>query len=221
MIGFGQEWACRPLLFVKFARVPQNVLCGSHGLKMPSPSVSADLRFARETGVAREIAALAEPLLQEEGLRLVRVKVSGRDGGTVQVMAERAGGRMTIDDCASISRKLSPLLQANDPMPGGYRLEVSTPGVDRPLVRPSDFAAFVGHEAKIELSELFDGRKRFRGVIEGIAEGEVRLLTEIKDETESQSIGVPFSLISEAKLVADTQSFRADLTSKKRAQSAQ
>jgi ribosome maturation factor RimP len=188
---------------------------------MPSPSVSADLRFARETGVAREIAALAEPLLQEDGLRLVRVKVSGRDGGTVQVMAERARGRMTIEDCASISRKLSPLLEANDPMPGGYRLEVSTPGVDRPLVRPSDFAAFVGHEAKIELSELVDGRKRFRGVIESIAEGEVRLLTEIKGETEPQLIGVPFSLISEAKLVADTQSFRADLTSKKRAQLAQ
>ncbi|MGZ5862119.1 MAG: ribosome maturation factor RimP [Methyloceanibacter sp.] len=182
---------------------------------MPSPFGSADRRFAHETGVAREIVALAESVLEEEGFRLVRVKVSGRDGGTVQIMAERPGGRMTIDDCASISRKLSPLLDARDPMPGGYRLEVSTPGIDRPLVRPSDFATWVGHEAKIELSELVDGRKRFRGVIEGVDDGEARLLTEIKGETEPQVIGIPFSLISEAKLVADTQSLRADLKSKK------
>ena len=110
-------------------------------LLMSSRSSSADRRFACETGAGREIADLAEPVLDELGFRLVRVKVSGRDGGTVQVMAERPKGQMTIDDCAEISRKLSPLLDALDPMPGGYRLEVSTPGIDRPLVRPSDFAS--------------------------------------------------------------------------------
>ena len=109
---------------------------------MPSRSSSADRRFARETGAEREIADLAEPVLEELGFRLVRVKVSGRDGGTVQVMAERPRGQMTIDNCAEISRRLSPLLDALDPLPGGYRLEVSTPGIDRPLVRPSDFASF-------------------------------------------------------------------------------
>src|SRR5262245_17247086 len=112
---------------------------------MPSSSTSADRRFARETGAEREIADLSEPVLEELGFRLVRVKVSGRDGGTVQIMAERPDGQMTIDDCASISSKLSPLLDALDPMPGGYRLEVSTPGIDRPLVRPSDFVSFTGH----------------------------------------------------------------------------
>lgn len=182
---------------------------------MSSRSSSADRRFAKETGAEREIADLAEPLLEELGLRLVRVKVSGRDGGTVQVMAERAEGQTTIDDCAQISRKLSPLLDALDPMPGGYRLEVSTPGIDRPLVRPSDFASFTGHEAKVELKELVDGRKRFRGRIEGVANGEALIQIELPGEEEPQVIGIPFSLISEAKLVAGKEAFRADLAAKK------
>ena len=142
---------------------------------MSSPAGNTDQRFARETGPERTIADLAEPVLKELGFRLVRVKVSGRDGGTVQIMAERPGGDMTVEDCATISRALSPVLDAYDPMPGQYRLEVSSPGLDRPLVRPSDFAQWAGHEAKVELKELVDGRKRFRGVIEGIVEDEVRL----------------------------------------------
>ncbi|HSA66849.1 MAG TPA: ribosome maturation factor RimP [Methyloceanibacter sp.] len=184
-------------------------------LSMTSRSSSADRRFARETGAGREIADLAEPVLDELGFRLVRVKVSGRDGGTVQVMAERPKGQMTIEDCAEISRKLSPLLDALDPMPGGYRLEVSTPGIDRPLVRPSDFASFTGHEAKIELKELVDGRKRFKGRIEGVRNGEALLKIELPGSEEPQVIGIPFSLISEAKLVADQAGFRADLAASK------
>jgi ribosome maturation factor RimP len=184
-------------------------------LPMSNRSASADRRFARETGVAREIADLAEPVLEELGFRLVRIKVSGRDGGTVQIMAERPQGEMTIEDCAKISRKLSPLLDEADPIPGGYRLEVSTPGIDRPLVRPSDFASWVGHEAKIELKELVDGRKRFRGRIEGVENGEALISIELAGETEAQTIGIPFSLISEAKLVADKDAFRADLAAKK------
>src|SRR6476620_3645970 len=180
-------------------------------LSMSSRPSSADRRFARETGAAREIADLAEPALAELGFRLVRVKVSARDGGTVQVMAERPVGQMTIDDCAEISRKLSPLLDAHDPMPGGYRLEVSSPGIDRPLVRPSDFASFTGHEAKIELKELVDGRKRLRGRIEGVANGEALLQIELPGEEKPQTIGIPFSLIREAKLVADQAGIRADL----------
>ncbi len=182
---------------------------------MSSRSRSADRRFARETGVAREIADLAEPVLEELGFRLVRIKVSGRDGGTVQIMAERPQGEMTIEDCALISRKLSPLLDEADPLPGGYRLEVSTPGIDRPLVRPSDFASWVGHEAKIELKELVDGRKRFRGRIEGVEADEALIRIELPGEEEPQTIGIPFSLILEAKLVADKDAFRADLAAKK------
>jgi ribosome maturation factor RimP len=214
MIGFDQEWAFRPLLFVRHPACSL-ALRGVMALPMSSRSTSADRRFAKETGAEREIADLAEPLLEELGFRLVRVKVSGRDGGTVQVMAERSDGAMTIDDCAQISRKLSPLLDALDPMPGAYRLEVSTPGIDRPLVRPSDFASWTGHEAKVELKELVDGRKRFRGRIEGVADGEALLRVELAGEDEPQVIGIPFSLIDEAKLVADKEAFRADLSAKK------
>ena len=184
---------------------------------MSSPAGNADRRFARETGPARTIADLAEPVLAELGFRLVRVKVSGRDGGTVQIMAERPTGEMSVEDCAAISRALSPLLDAYDPMPGQYRLEVSSPGIDRPLVRPSDFALWAGHEAKVELNEMVDGRKRFRGVIEGIAKDEVRLRIELEGKAEHVVIGLPFALIGEAKLVADMGSFRADLSGKKQA----
>jgi ribosome maturation factor RimP len=179
-----------------------------------SNAADADRRFARETGTERTIADLAEPVLEELGFRLVRVKVSGRDGGTVQIMAERAGGEMSIEDCAVISRSLSPVLDAYDPMPGHYNLEVSSPGIDRPLVRPSDFALWAGHEAKIELNEPVDGRKRFRGVIEGVADDEARLRIELEGKAEPVVIGLPFSLIGEAKLVADIDSFKADLADK-------
>ena len=188
---------------------------GVMALSMSSRSSSADRRFARETGAEREIADLAEPVLEELGFRLVRVKVSARDGGTVQVMAERPVGQMTIEDCAQISRKLSSLLDALDPMPGGYQLEVSTPGIDRPLVRPSDFASFTGHEAKVELKELVDGRKRFKGRIEGVAKDEALLRIDLPGSEEPQVIGIPFSLISEAKLVADQAGFRADLAARR------
>ena len=181
---------------------------------MSSPA-NADRRFVRETGPARAIADLAEPVLEELGFRLVRVKVSGRDGGTVQIMAERPSGEMTVEDCATISRRLSPVLDAYDPMPGQYRLEVSSPGIDRPLVRQSDFALWAGHEAKIELKELVDGRKRFRGLIEGVAKDEVRLKIELEGKAEPVVIGLPFSLIGEAKLVAGMESFRADLSGRK------
>jgi len=214
MIGFDQEWAVRPLLFIGRPALVR-ALREQRPFSMSSSSLSADRRFAKETGIEREIAKLAGPVIEELGFRLVRVKVSGRDGGTVQVMAERPEGQMTIDDCVAISRKLSELLEVHDPMPGGYRLEVSTPGIDRPLVRPSDFASWVGHEAKIELKELVDGRKRFRGVIEGADGDEALLRIELPGETEPQTIGIPFALISEAKLVTDQDVLRADLAGKK------
>lgn len=164
---------------------------------------SAQRRFVHETGAAAEIAALAEPVLGELGLRLVRVLISGRDGGTVQVMIDRADEDVTVEDCADVSRALSPLLDAHDPMPGRYTLEVSSPGIDRPLVRPSDFEDWTGHEAKLQLREAVDGRKRFRGVIEGYdAEArEVRLAVVLEGRHEAESLGFPALLVESAKLV--------------------
>ena len=165
---------------------------------MSSPAADEDRRFTREDGPERAVADLAEPVLDELGFRLVRVKISGRDGGTVQIMAERPDGTMSVDDCATISRRLSPVLDAYDPMPGTYHLEVSSPGIDRPLVRPSDFAAWVGHEAKVELKEAIDGRKRFKGRIEDVVDEEVHLKIELEGNAEPVIIGLPFSLIGEA-----------------------
>lgn len=158
-------------------------------------------RFVRETGLAADIAALAEPVIEELGLRLVRVSILSQNGTTVQIMADRPEAAISVDDCALISRRLSPLLDAHDPIEGGYTLEVSSPGIARPLVRPSDFEDWTGQEAKIELRELIDGRRRFRGVLEGFENGEVLLRVELKDFDEPQVIGVPVGMISDAKLV--------------------
>jgi ribosome maturation factor RimP len=133
----------------------------------------AELRFTTETGVAARIAAISVPVLADLGFRLVRVKLSGQAGTTVQIMAERPDGSMSVGDCETVSQALSPILDVEDPIPSGYRLEISSPGVDRPLVRMSDFDRARGHEVRIEMAVAIDGRKRFRGVIEGL-EGEGR-----------------------------------------------
>ncbi len=158
-------------------------------------------RFIRESGVAAQVAALAEPVIEDLGLRLVRVSISSQGGTTVQIMADRPGGVISVDDCANISRQLSPLLDAHDPIRGGYVLEVSSPGIARPLVRPSDFDDWAGFEAKIELREMIDGRRRFRGILDGYENGEARLRMELKDFEGPQIVGLPVSMISDAKLV--------------------
>jgi ribosome maturation factor RimP len=168
-------------------------------------------RFLRETGEAAEIAALAEPVLEDMGFRLVRVVMSRRDGGTIQIMADKAHGTINVDDCADISRRLSPLLDAHDPIEGRYFLEVSSPGIDRILVRPSDFEDWAGYEAKVELKELIDGRKRFRGILEGYEDGEMRLQVQLDEKSEPEVIGIPAALIHDAKLVLTDELIRASL----------
>jgi ribosome maturation factor RimP len=128
-------------------------------------------RLIVEQGVAARLAAIVEPVLAGLGFRLVRVRISGIYGCTVQIMAERADGTMTIDDCEAISRALSPVLDVADPLEATYRLEVSSPGIDRPLVRRSDFERFAGHQIKVEMAVSTAGRRRFRGTLLG-AQGE-------------------------------------------------
>jgi ribosome maturation factor RimP len=170
----------------------------------------SDARFIGETGLAAQIAAIAEPVLADLGFRLVRIVLSGRNGSTVQVMAERPDGMLTVEECAEISRRLSPALDAHDPIQGQYTLEVSSPGIDRPLVRPSDFEAWAGYEAKIELKELVSGRKRFRGMLEGVEGGEVRIEVEI-DPIGRQVVGLPIGLVGEARLVLTDELIRETL----------
>lgn len=163
-------------------------------------TADAETRLARETGPAQRVAALAEPVLAGMGFRLVRVRMSGP---TLQIMAERPDGTFSIDDCEAVSRAISPILDVEDVIPARYHLEVSSPGIDRPLVRPSDFEAWAGHDVKIEMAVAAAGRKRFRGTLEGYDQGEVRLFIENPEGASKDPvlIGVPFAGIAEAKLV--------------------
>src|SRR4051794_41296991 len=133
--------------------------------------VDDEPRLIIEQGVAARVAAVAEPVIAGLGYRLVRVRVSGLSGCTVQIMAERADGTMSIEDCESVSRALSPVLDVADPIERAYRLEISSPGLDRPLVRRSDFERGAGHAAKIEMAVGVAGQRRFRGLITGVEGG--------------------------------------------------
>ena len=124
-------------------------------------------RLIIEQGPAARVAAIVEPVLGGIGYRLVRVKISGLDGCTVQVMAERPDGTMTIEDCETVSRTLSPVLDVADPIDRAYRLEVSSPGIDRPLVRHSDFERYAGNHVRAEMAVSIEGRRRFRGLLLG------------------------------------------------------
>ncbi len=172
-------------------------------------------RFFREKGIAADVAALAEPVLESLDFRLVRVVVSARSGATVQIMVERPKGAITIEDCSLISRQLSPVLDAGELAIGRHNLEISSPGIDRPLVRPSDFEDWSGYEARIELREMVGGRKRFRGLIEGYEQGELRLEVALESGTETQILGFPVDLIESAKLVMTDELVAAALARRK------
>lgn len=182
---------------------------------MAERAVASGERFVRETGLAAALAELVEPVLADLGFRLVRVRVDGRGETTMQVMAERPDGTITVDDCELISRRLSPLLDVHDLVQGSYRLEVSSPGIDRPLVRPSDFEDWAGHEAKVELTEFVSGRKRFRGRLEGFEEGEIRIEVDLPD-VGAAVIGLPLEMVREAKLVLTDELIREALTRAKK-----
>jgi ribosome maturation factor RimP len=181
-----------------------------------SAASPVDKRFLRESGSDGQVADLIEPALADLGFRLVRVRIMGREEQTLQIMAERNDGTVTIEDCVEISRQLSPLLDAHDPISGKYHLEVSSPGIDRPLVRPSDFEDWSGYEVKVELNQMLDGRKRFRGTIEGYADGELRLEVDL-DQIGVQVIGLPLTLIAEARLVLTDDLVRESLRRNKAA----
>jgi ribosome maturation factor RimP len=182
-------------------------------------------RLVIETGVAARVAALATPVLEQLGFRLVRARLMNQNGQVLQIMAERPDGTMTVDDCEAASQALSPELDVADPISGEYRLEVSSPGIDRPLMRVSDFLRAVGHEAKIELAQpLENGRKRFRGIIQAV-EGEGRNASLILDRNdaradEEKTVRLPLRDLDEAKLMLTEALVRASLRAAKAAEDA-
>ncbi|MBV8837824.1 MAG: ribosome maturation factor RimP [Alphaproteobacteria bacterium] len=171
----------------------------------------AESRLIIEQGLAARVAALAEPVLSGLGYRLVRVRVSGTLGMTVQIMAERPDGSMAIEDCEAASRALSPVFDAEDPIEREYRLEISSPGIDRPLVRASDFARYAGHEAKIEMAVAQDGRKRFRGILLGTEGENAKLRRKDAAEGEPADVVLPIGDMAEARLVLTDELVRESL----------
>jgi ribosome maturation factor RimP len=160
-----------------------------------------DDRIIRESGTDARIAALVGPALAGMGYRLVRVRLSGMNGLTLQIMAEREDGTMTVEDCESVSRMLSPLLDVEDPIDKAYHLEISSPGIDRPLVRISDFAEWAGSLVKVETSVLVADRKRFRGTIVEVDEEAVVIERDVPAHGEEARVRVPYRTIAEARLV--------------------
>jgi len=167
---------------------------------LAAASFADEPRLITEPGRAARVAALAEPVLAGLGYRLVRVRISGFAGCTVQLMAERPDGTMTIEDCETASRALSPVFDAADPIEGAYRLEISSPGIDRPLVRRSDFDRYAGHLAQIEMAVPIEGRRRFRGELNG-AEGDCVRLRCAATGAEPTEILLRIEDMSEARLV--------------------
>ena len=168
-------------------------------------------RLITETGVAARVAAAVEPAIEDLGFRLVRVKVSSQNGCTVQIMAERPDGTMSVADCEAVSRAVSPVLDLEDPVPQAYNLEVSSPGIDRPLTRRTDFEGWAGHEAKIELDLPLNGRKRFRGHLRGVEGDEA--IVELPDvkEGEERVFRLPLNDIGDARLVLTDELVREAL----------
>jgi ribosome maturation factor RimP len=190
------------------ARYEQASLRANLTLDMTDPSsgfVDAELlaepRLVVEPGVAARVSAIAGPVLQQLGYRLVRIKISGEAGCTVQIMAERPDGTMQIEDCEAISRALSPVLDIADPIERAYRLEVSSPGIDRPLVRRSDFERYAGHLVKVEMAVAHQGRKRFRGLLDGVEGDGVRLRRDDAKAGEEADVLLTMEDIAEARLV--------------------
>jgi ribosome maturation factor RimP len=161
----------------------------------------AERRYIKETGVEARISRIVEPVAIDLGYSLVRVKLSQENGLTLQIMAEDENGRFTITDCERLSKDLSPVLDVEDPIDREYHLEVSSPGIDRPLVRARDFRAYIGHEAKVELSDLLDGRKRFRGSIAAVDDESVTIKLPDAPKGEDPNHRLPLIMLAEAKLV--------------------
>jgi ribosome maturation factor RimP len=216
----GWEWARKdPLFFVTRGRVADETDAMKQDDEMPLPPldgqpVETDLnepRIVHETGVEARVASIIEPALIGLGYRLVRVRLSGMNGVTLQIFAEKTDGTMTVDDCEAASNVISPLLDVENPIGKAYTLEMSSPGMDRVLVRRSDFDRWTGFETKLELAVPIEGRKRFRGWLLGTRENEGGLHLLQPLESGVSDVWFPLDTVGEAKLVLNDALVRASL----------
>ena len=170
-----------------------------------------EARLTEDSGVAGAVGRLIEPALEALGFRLVRVRISAMNGCTVQIMAERPDGSMGIDECEAVSRAISPLLDVDDPVGGAYNLEISSPGIDRPLVRRSDFEKWTGYQARIEMARPAAGRKRFKGYLRGVTGSAVKLERIDAKPDEDNLVELPFADIDDAHLILTDDLIRESL----------
>ena len=177
-------------------------------------------RLIAETGLEAAIAQIVEPVIESMGYQLVRIRITGENGMTLQIMAERFDGTMTVEDCEEVSRAISPVLEVEDPIERAYHLEMSSPGIDRPMVRKGDFSRWQGHLIKCETSVLVDGRKRFRGWINDVAEDEFVLERDDPSEDDNPQVTIPFSAFVEGKLILTDELIDAALKADKQAKKA-
>ncbi|MCB1440843.1 MAG: ribosome maturation factor RimP [Nitratireductor sp.] len=168
-------------------------------------------RLVQEAGLEARITAIVEPVIRNIGYRLVRVRLSQMNGQTLQIMAERPDGTMSVVDCEKVSNAVSPVLDIEDPIAGEYNLEVSSPGIDRPLVRRSDFETWSGHVAKLETSRLIDGRKRFKGRIIRLDGNRVEFRRDDAAKDETDTFTLELGDIADAKLVLSDDLIREAL----------
>ncbi|MEO1398491.1 MAG: ribosome maturation factor RimP [Pseudomonadota bacterium] len=172
---------------------------------------AAQERIVREEGVDARIAAVVTPVIEDLGYRLVRARLFDHNGLTMQIMAEKPDGSMAVSDCEAVSKALSPVLDVEDPVSAAYNLEVSSPGIDRPLVRRNDFETWAGHIAKVETVTLVEGRKRFKGMLVGL-DGETLVLR--RDDVpagEKNENRIPLSLVASANLILTDELIREAL----------
>ncbi len=179
----------------------ENQVSGVELAPLDQGSASDEPRLIAETGLPARVAAIAGPVVEQLGYRLVRIRVSSAEECTIQIMAERPDGTMTVDDCEAISRALSPVFDVNEPIDRAYRLEISSPGIDRPLVRRSDFERYAGHLVKVEMEVPVAGRKRFRGILNGLEGDNARLMRDDPKAGEDPAVLLPITDMGEAKLV--------------------
>lgn len=161
----------------------------------------SDARIIVETGVEAKVANIIEPEIEDLGYRLVRVKLSNINGATLQIMAERPDGTMNVAGCEEVSRGISPVLDIEDPISQAYHLEISSPGIDRPLVRLSDFVTWAGHTSKLETHQIVNGRKRYKGMILSVEGNDITFRREAPSEGEDPEFVLPITEIKDAKLV--------------------
>jgi ribosome maturation factor RimP len=171
-------------------------------------------RIVTEQGLDARVAAIVEPVIEDLGYRLVRTRISAANGCTLQIMAERPDGTMTVEDCETVSRAVSPV---EDPINRAYHLEISSPGIDRPLVRAGDFNRWAGHELKVEMAVMQDGRKRFRGTLLGEEDGKAKIRLPDVKAGETDTVALPLADIGEAKLVLTDDLITAALQAEKAA----